>query len=77
LRKGIILYLKKDFDQAIVAFTTVLELQPKEKVAYLYRGLSYYGENEFKDAYKDLHQARKLGQKVDDKLLRRLEIQIN
>lgn len=59
--KGANYWRKGQYRNAIKAFDSVIEIDPKNAEAYAWRGLSYYSYNDLPNARKDLVSANKLG----------------
>ncbi|MBX3076891.1 DUF1266 domain-containing protein [Candidatus Obscuribacterales bacterium] len=61
MTKGANYWRKGQYRNAIKAFDSVIEIDPKNAEAYAWRGLSYYSYNDLPNARKDLVSANKLG----------------
>ena len=69
-QRGRTLMKVKKYPEAIVDFSKVLELNPKMKDAYFYRGRAYKKIGEKRAAFEDIRQAARQGSKLARQFLK-------
>jgi tetratricopeptide (TPR) repeat protein len=62
-KRGVEQYEKKEYDQAIAAFTEAVRLYPQYNMAYNYRGLTYYKKGDYDAAITDYAEAIRIDPK--------------
>jgi len=73
LKKGAA-YLDQDiYDEAIIEFTRVIEINPKDASAYHSRALAYFFQKDYDKAWKDVRKAQNLGYDVGSEFLEELK----
>src|SRR5262245_11175458 len=55
--RGLMRYLKRDYDEAIDDCNRAIELNPRQAEAYNFRGISYYAKKELEPALSDLNRS--------------------
>jgi tetratricopeptide (TPR) repeat protein len=60
LERGLAFVAERNWDKAVVEFTAMIELDPKDATAYEYRGCAYFMKSELDKAITDLTQAIQL-----------------
>jgi len=67
--RGLAYGCKGEFDKAIADFTTVMVFDPGFAAAYNDRAVAYSSKKEYDKAWTDIHNAEKLGYKVNPDFL--------
>ena len=68
--RGIALWKKDKYDEAVAEFNKAIELDPKHAKSYYYRANVYYDCGQYGRAWDDVHVAEELGYKVAPRFLK-------
>lgn len=61
------------YDQAISDFTSAIDINPRDAIAYYNRGIAYCDKGEYDKAWDDVHKAQSLGFEVPQEFLKSLQ----
>lgn len=65
-RRGEVFYTKNNFEEAIINFTSALNIKKDNAEAFLKRGLAYFGEKRFDEALSDFNKAIEINPKYEE-----------
>ena len=68
--RGISLWKKDKYEEAIAEFNKAIEINPKHAKSYYYRSNAYYDDGQYNRAWSDVHKAEELGYKVAPRFLK-------
>lgn len=71
--RGIALWKKGQYDEAIYEFDKAIEMDPKLARAYYFRANVYYDLGRYSSAWDDVHRAEELGYKIAPRFLKILQ----